>query len=150
MAGRTSRTTCALALAVVIVASSATVALGGLGGKYSGEIKRGGPTERKIVLRVKHKRAKLVELPLHIDCTSVTGETIDDVVSGGSGKIKKGFSHKFFNIKKRVDDFHGGTLKVHIGVDFHGKKMVGIFDATLDYGIGVGGCSDGGNFRARK
>ncbi len=149
------RRVCAVLAALALVASSATVALGGgLNGKYSGKIKHGGPVERKIVLRVKHKRAKLVELPLDIDCTFQTGERINEVVKGGSGKLKHQFQQLGgevnFKIRKKIEDFHGSTLKVKIDAGFRGKKnrIVGGFLANLDYGP-LGNCSDGGDFKAK-
>ena len=66
-----------------------------------------------------------------------------------SGKIKEGYSHKFFNIRERERNFAGGTLRYHIGVDFHGTKMVGMFDATLNYG-NRGSCGEFAYFRAKR
>jgi hypothetical protein len=122
---------------------------GGLDGKYSGKITRGGPEHRKIVLRVNGHRAKLVKLPLDINCKFQTGERVSKTARGGSGKIKQGFSHKFFNIHHRDKHFAGGRLKLDIGVDFHDTTMVGMFTAILDYG-NKGSCSDGGYFRAKR
>jgi hypothetical protein len=141
---------------VAIVGASATVTLGrgGLSGKYSGKIRHGGPVERKIVFKVTRKRAKLVELPLDIDCTFQTGEHISEVITGGSGKLKHQFKQLGgeinFKIRKRVEDFHEGTLKVSIDAGFRGKKkkIVGTFLADLDYGD-LGNCGDGGDFRAK-
>jgi hypothetical protein len=121
----------------------------GLDGRYSGKITRGGPEDREITLRVDGHRAKLVKLPLVINCKFQTGERIEKVTRGGSGRIKQGYSHKYFNIHKRDKHFAGGTLRVNIGVDFHGKTMVGMFDANLDYGR-RGSCGDLGYFRAKR
>lgn len=151
MGGGALRIAC-LALAactLVVVTPTAATAGGGLDGKYSGKITQGGPKHRKIVLRVHGHRAKLVKLPLDINCKFQTGERVEKTARGGSGKIKQGFSHKAFNIHKTDKSFAGGKLKLDIGVDFHGTTMVGMFDAYLDYG-NKGSCSDGGYFRAKR
>lgn len=151
MGGRVARiaglifTACVL----VVVMPTTAVAGGGLDGKYSGKITRGGPKHRKVVLRVHGHRAKLVKLPLDINCKFQTGERVDKTARGGSARIKQGFSHKFFDIHKRDKHFAGGKLKLDVGGDFHGTTIVGTFDAVLDYG-NKGSCSDGGDFRAKR
>jgi hypothetical protein len=151
----TTRTGAFAVLAVAVIAASATVALArGLSGTYSGKIKHGGPVERKIELKVTSKRARLVELPLDIDCTFVHNEHITEVLKGGSGKLKKQFpelgGEVNFKIRRRVNGFHDGTLKVEIAAGFRGPKnrIVGTFLADLDYGS-LGNCSDGGDFKAK-
>jgi hypothetical protein len=136
------------ACGLVFLPSTATAG-GGLGGKYSGKITHGGPKHRKIVLRVHGQHAKLVKVRVLANCKFQTGERVDEVVGGGSGKIRQGFSHKFFNIHKRDKHFAGGKLKLDVGVDFHGTTMVGIYGAIIDYG-NRGSCGDGGYFRAKR
>lgn len=151
MGGRAGQLACIVlaACALVVILPTAATAGSGLDGKYSGKITHGGPKHRKIVLRVHGHRAKLVKLPLDINCKFQTGERVEKTARGGSAKIKQGFSHKFFNIRKRDKHFAGGTLHLQVGGDFHGTTMVGIFDAKLDYG-NKGSCSDGGDFRAKR
>lgn len=146
----------ALALVAVVaaVAVPTTVALagGGLTGKYTGKIKHGGPVDRKIVLKVTRERAKLLELPLDIDCRAVHDERIGEVLTGGAGKLKDQFEELGgevnFKIRRRLEDFHDGRLKVEIAGGFRGDKIAGVFTANLDYGS-LGSCSDGGDFKAR-
>ena len=146
--------TVALAALMVTVAVPAAVVVagGGVAGKYVGKIRHGGPVERKIVLKVTRERAKLVELPLDIDCRVVHDERITEVLKGGAGKLKRQFEELGgeinFKIRRRLDHFHDGTLKVEIAAGFRGEKIAGTFAAYLDYGP-LGSCSDGGDFRAR-
>jgi hypothetical protein len=151
MGGRVSRMACLVlaACGLVGVMSPAATAGSGLDGKYSGKITRGGPKHRKVVLRVHGHRAKLVKLPLDINCKFQTGERVEKTARGGSAKIKQGFSHRFFNIHKQDKSFAGGKLKLDVGASFHGTTMVGTFEAYLDYG-NKGTCSDGGSFRAKR
>ena len=120
-------------------------------GKYVGKIRHGGPVERKIVLKVTRERAKLVELPLDIDCRVVHDERITEVLKGGAGKLKHQFEELGgeinFKIRRRLDHFHDGKLKVEIAAGFRGEDRR-LFTAYLDYGP-LGSCSDGGDFRAR-
>lgn len=151
MGGRAWRTACLVlaACVLVVVMPTAATAGGGLDGKYSGKITRGGPKHRRAVLRVHGHRAKLVKLPLDINCKFQTGERVEKTARGGSAKIKQGFSHRFFNIHNRDKSFAGGRLKLDVGASFHGTTMVGMFEAFLDYG-NKGSCSDGGYFRAKR
>jgi hypothetical protein len=143
-----------LAAALLAIPTASAGAGLGLDGRYAGKITGfGQPPTRTIVLRVNGHRVRLVRLPLEFrHCTIGLDppRTIRQTLRRGSARIKHVYGGYIFNLRRRIDHFHGtpGTMVLHIGVTFYGTRMRGAIDASLNFGSG--NCSDGGYFNATR